>query len=59
MRPHYAEYVKHAVRAYIVAEANYDPRRVVVSSRAEQDNWLCCRRALMICFVFMVMPPSW
>lgn len=46
MRPPYAEYVKYAMRAYIAEEKNYDPVKVGYSTRAEQDNWLCCRRAL-------------
>ena len=46
LRPPYAEYVKYAMRAYIASEANWDPVKATSGSRAEQDNWMACRRAL-------------
>ena len=48
MRPHYAEYVKHAMRFYAKSRINASSEQARFKSEADKKNWNACHTALNV-----------
>ena len=46
MRPHYAEYVKHAMRFYAKSRINASSEQPRFKTEADKKNWNACHTAL-------------
>lgn len=46
MRPHYAEYVKHAMRFYAKSRINASSEQPRFKTEADKKNWNACQTAL-------------
>lgn len=46
MRPHYAEYIKHALRFYSKSRMNASSKQPRFKTEADKKNWVACQAAL-------------